>query len=78
MDIYNSTYDFSKLVQKSIKEITKTLNCIRWQRGPTGQRGPPVSEPKQSTAVDRLYLADGENSSETNHTYMIYSLSRTD
>ena len=43
-----------------------------------GQRGPPVSEPKQYTAVDRCYLADGEHSGETNHTYMIYSLSRID
>ena len=29
LDIYNSTYDFSKLVQKSIKEKTETLNRSR-------------------------------------------------
>ena len=51
MDIYNSTYDFSKLVQKSMKELTETLTSSRWQMGPTGQRGPPISEPKQSTTV---------------------------
>ena len=51
MDIYNSTYDFSKLVQKSIKEINETLTSSRWQRGPTGQRGPPIRAPKQSTVV---------------------------
>ena len=49
LDIDNSTYDFSNLVQKSVKELTETLTSSRWQRGPTGQRGPPVSVPKQST-----------------------------
>ena len=78
MDIYNSTYDFSNLEQKYVKELTETLTSSCWQRGPTGQRGPPVSEPKQSMAVDWRYLAGGENSGETNHTYMIYSLSRID
>ena len=72
MDIYNSTYDFSKLVQKSRKEIKLNPNCSRWQRGPTGQQGPPVSEPKQGMVVDRRYLADDEISGETNLTYVIY------
>ena len=29
MDIYNSTYDFSKLVQKSMQELTETLTSTR-------------------------------------------------
>ena len=28
-DMYNSTYDFSKLVQKSMKELTETLTSSR-------------------------------------------------
>ena len=46
--------------------------------GPTGQRGPPVTKPKQSTVVDRRYLTDGEISGETNPTYVTYSLSHVD
>ena len=78
MDIYNSTYDFSNFVQKFVKEITETLNRSRWQRGPTGQGTPPVSEPKQSTVVGRLYLDDGEHSGKTDHTVVTYSLNRID
>ena len=58
MDIYNSTYHFSKLVQKF--------------------GSPPVSETKQSTAVGRRYLTDGEHSGETDYTNMTYSQSRID
>ena len=29
-----------------MKEITENLNCSHWQRVPTGQRGPPVSDLK--------------------------------
>ena len=76
MDIYNSTYDFSNVVQKSVKELTKTLTSSRWQRGPTSQRGPPISDPKQSTVVGRRYLAEGEHSGETNHTIVIYTPTR--
>ena len=76
LDIYNSTYDFSNLVQKSVKEITETLNCSHWHQGPTGQRGPPVSKLKQSMAVGRRYLANGEHSGETNYTIVIYTPTR--
>ena len=41
-----------------------------------GQRGPPVSEPKQSMEVGRHYLTDGEVSGQTEHIVVIYSLSR--
>ena len=42
------------------------------------QRGPPVSDPKQSTAVCWRYLTDVEHSGKTDYTNMTYSLSRID
>ena len=61
-----------------MKETTETLTCSHSHQGPTCQRGAPVSEPKQGTVVDLRYLADGEVSGQTEHTVVIYSLSRID
>ena len=53
MDIYNSTYDFSKLVQKSRKEISKSRTTDTDRRD-LAASGPHRSvKPEQVMAVDR-------------------------
>ena len=76
LDIYNSTYDFSKLAYISkINELASRPKPLT--AGSPSQSGPRISGTKQGTGTNRLEFAYGELSGDSTGTTVIPMTLRT-